>query len=214
MSNPVPKLILHSDQTLNLTGARDAELLKSLSGKKNPRIIYIPSATNARLKNFDEKKSYYEKIGFSDFVLVEPETSTVQQLSSVFQTADVIHLSGGEVIPFSQRLRATGCDPLIKDFLQRGGVVLGVSAGAMILGSSFKSSTLFKERGEFLGLGLFDFEIIPHANEHFPRVDVIEQFASKNKLAIYAMNDGDIVVVHGQKRRTYGTPKYFDGCSQ
>lgn len=211
MSNPVPKLILHSDQTLKLTGARDAELLKSLTGKKNPKIIYIPSATNARLKNFDEKKSYYEKIGFSDFVLFEPESSPVQQRSSVFETADLIHLSGGEVIPFAQRLRTTGCDQLIKDFLQRGGVVLGVSAGAMILGSSFKSSTLFKERGEFLGLGLFDFEIVPHLDEHFPRVDVIEQFASKNKIAIYAMNDGDIVVVHGKKRRTYGTPKYFDG---
>ena len=90
-------------------------------------------------------------------------------------------------------MRSTGCDQLLRKFLERGGVVLGVSAGAMILSRTFKSASLFKERGEFFGLGLFDFEIIPHASENFPRPDLLQTFAQKNKLSVYVMNDGDVV---------------------
>ena len=207
MSNPVPKLILHSDQSLALTGARDAELLRSLSGKKNPRIKYLPSAHSARHKPFEEKKSYYLKLGFSDVSLIEPEASSWDECNLAISNADVVHLSGGEVIAFSQRLRTTGCDELLRSFVNRGGVVLGVSAGAMILSQSFKTASLFQERGEFSGMGLVDFEIIPHSNEHFPRQDLLEKFAKEKSISIYAMNDGDIVVVHGKKIRTYGTPK-------
>lgn len=53
MSNPVPKIILHSDQTLPLTGTRDAELLRSLSGKKIPEspispLLLIPDGSTSK----------------------------------------------------------------------------------------------------------------------------------------------------------------------
>lgn len=206
MANPVPKLILHSDQSLTQTGNRDAELLRSLSGKKNPRILYLPSAFNSRQKAFDEKKTYYSKLGFTNVNLFEPEENTLEEGNLAFNDADVVHLSGGEVIPFANRLRMTGCDELLKSFLDRGGVILGVSAGAMILSKTFKTASLYRERGEFFGLGIVDFEIVPHSNEHFPRQDLIGKFAKDKGIQIYAMNDGDIVVVHGKKVRTYGSP--------
>lgn len=206
MSNPVPKLILHSDQSAALTGARDAELLRSLSGRKNPKILYLPSVRHSRQKAFDEKRDYYSKLGFTDVKLFEPEEESSDARVAAFRHADVVHLSGGEVIPFASRIRMTGCDDLLRSFLNRGGVVLGVSAGAMILSQTFKTATLFREHGDFFGLGIVDFEIIPHANEHFPRPDLIEKFAKDKSIAIYAMNDGDIVVVHGRKIRTYGLP--------
>lgn len=206
MSIAVPKLILHSDQSVSQTGYRDSELLRSLSGKKNPKILYLPSTLNSRIKVFEEKKSYYSKLGFANVNLFEPEEHSLKESALAFDDSDVIHLSGGEVIPFTNRLRMTGCDELLKSFLNRGGVVLGVSAGAMILSKTFKTASLYRERGEFFGLGIIDFEIIPHANEHFPRQDLIGKFAKEKSIQIYAMNDGDIVVVHGKKVRTHGSP--------
>jgi dipeptidase E len=206
VSNPVPKLILHSNQSLALTGDRDAELLKSLSGKKLPKILYLPSIRNARRSAFEETMAYYSKLGFTDVQIFEPEEGSREVHSIAMRRADVVHLSGGDVIPFSRRLKETGCDELLKEFLTRGGVVLGVSAGAMILSPSFKTARLYRERGEFCGLGLIDFEIIPHASESFPRQDLIEKFAREEGIPIYAMNDGDIIVVHGKKLRTYGSP--------
>jgi dipeptidase E len=206
VSNPVPKLILHSDQSFTLTGARDAELLKSLSGKKLPKILYVPSAFNARRKAFDETSAYYSKLGFTHVRLFEPEEGAREEHSQALQEADVVHLSGGEVIAFATRLQATGFDELLKAFLNRGGVLLGVSAGAMVMSRSFKTAQLHRERGDFRGLGLIEFEIIPHAIDHFPRQELIQKFAKDNSVPIYAMNDGDIIVVHGRKIRTYGAP--------
>jgi dipeptidase E len=211
LSNPTPKLILHSDQSVDSTGARDAELLRSLSGKKNPKIVYLGSTSNARRKVFDDCKKYYEKIGLPDVQLFEPEQANSDEKSIAFKNTDVVHLSGGEVIPFADRLRATGCDHLLKDFVQRGGVVVGVSAGAMILGRTFKTSAIFKENGFFIGLGLYDFEIIPHASEMFPRNDAVKIFAEKNNVNIYTLNDGDILVIHGKKIKTLGNIDYFVG---
>jgi peptidase E len=73
---------------------------------------------------------------------------------------------------------------------------------------------LFRERGEFFGLGIIDFEIIPHAGEHFPRRDLIDKFARDKEVSICAMNDGDIVVVHGRKIRTHGSPTFHGTVPQ
>jgi dipeptidase E len=208
VSNPVPKLILHSDQSLSLTGGRDAELLRSLSGRKAPRILYIPSARSSRQKAFDDVHSYYSKLGFPDVTFFEPEDQPPDGGVRAFQNTDVVHLSGGEVIAFARRLRMTGCDLHLKKFLDRGGVVLGVSAGAMILSRTFKTSVLFGERGEFQGLGVVDFEIIPHASEHFPRRDLIDRFAKEKSVPVYAMDDGDIITVNGRKICTFGSPTF------
>lgn len=192
------------------TGEQDSGLLRALTGKKNPRILYVPSVRKARGKVFEETKSYYTKLGFTEVDLLEPEELSIQGCRTALSAADVVHLSGGEVIAFALRLKQTGCDVLVREFVHRGGVVLGVSAGAMILSSSFKTATLFRERGEFFGLGIIDFEIVPHAEEHFPCRDLLEKFASEKSVSLYAMNDGDIVVVHGKKIRTYGTPVRLD----
>lgn len=134
-----------------------------------------------------------------------------QERASALRNADIVHLSGGEVIPFAARLRASGCDLLLKHFLARGGVVLGVSASAMVLGKTFKSASLYKERGHFWGLNIFEFEIIPHAAETFQKPNLSTNFASRSKIEIYALNDGDIIVLNGKKIRTYGSVQHFNG---
>ncbi len=204
------KLILHSDQSQEKTGALDAKLLLSLTGKRMPRLGYIPSTPDPRRKYFAEKARYYEKIGFPGLRYFDPEEDDSSEVVRDFFAHDVIHLSGGAVCPFMERLRATGCDRRLHDFANRGGVILGVSAGAMLLGRTFASASLFGEKGNFEGLGFFDFEIVPHVSEHFPRLDRLRSFATKNQKTVYALNDGDVVVVSGTKVKTYGTPEQLN----
>lgn len=74
----------------------------------------------------------------------------------------------------------------------------------MLLGKTFNSASLFGERGIFEGLGFFDFEVVPHVSEHFPRPDILQQFARRHKKTLYALNDGDVIVISGTKIKTYG----------
>ncbi len=204
MSSVHPKLILHSDQSVKLTSELDKEILLSMTGKRRPKITYIPSVPDPYRRYFLKKLEYYTKIGFPDVVYFDPEESCSQRdIESVF-SADVVHLSGGEVTSFCNRLRFTQCDRHLQTFAARGGVILGVSAGAMLLGKTFQSASLFGERGCFEGLGFFDFEIVPHASEMFPRLDLLEKFARTHNKPVYVLNDGDVVLITGKKIKTRG----------
>lgn len=204
---PFPvKLILHSDQSQERTSEIDAKLLLSLSGKRSPRLVYIPSVADPRRKYFSEKARYYEKIGFTSCEYFDPlEEQDSARIDELFE-CDVIHLAGGEVCRFMERLVSSGARERLVDFASRGGVLVGVSAGAMLMGRTFAGAGLFGERGSTDGLGLFDFEIIPHVSERFPRMDILQLFANKTKKTLYALNDGDVVVISGRKIRTFGTP--------
>jgi peptidase E len=63
---------------------------------------------------------------------------------------------------------------------------------------------LFGEKGDFTGLGFFDFELVPHVAEHFPKLDLLQVFARKHQTPLYALNDGDVLVVQGNKIRIHG----------
>jgi len=210
VSIAAPKIILHSDQSIALTAERDQELIRSLSGKRSPRIGYIPSTPDRRRKYFFEKEAYYQKIGFAGLQYFDPAEGLSELEMSAFFSLDVIHLAGGEVVPFMHSLRNSGCDARLRAFAERGGLMLGVSAGAMLLGKTFSSVSLFGEQGVFDGMGFFDFEVVPHVSEKFPRLDILRDFAKRQKKTLYALNDGDVVVVSGKKIRTYGSVVKID----
>lgn len=216
MQEPVPtsfRLILHSDQSFERTGEIDSQLIRSLSGKRHPRLLYIPSVADPRRKYFSEKARYYEKIGFASCEYFDPQEEQDSARTHEMFKCDVIHLAGGEVCRFMERLVSSGVCERLKDFAVRGGVIVGVSAGAMLLGRTFMGAILFGERGLTDGLGLFDFEIIPHVNERFPRLDILQAFANKTRKTLYALNDGDVVVISGRKIRTFGTPVKLEPVS-
>lgn len=203
------KFILHSDQSIKLTADLDVNLIRSLTGKKNPKIGYIPAAPDPRRKHFEEKAHYYSKIGFTDMGFLEP--TDMERDCDDFFSRDLIHLSGGQVTEFRDRLVLSGLDLKISAFLKRGGVILGVSAGAMVLQKSFGLVRFLGEKGDFKGLGFFDFEVSPHTNEYFPDLRRLEDYSLKSKCTVYALNDGDVLTINdsrnGQKVKMYGNPR-------
>ncbi|MEI8025495.1 MAG: Type 1 glutamine amidotransferase-like domain-containing protein [Pseudomonadota bacterium] len=209
------KFILHSDQSIKLTADLDVNLIRSLTGKKNPKIGYIPAAPDPRRKYFEEKVHYYSKIGFTDVGFLEP-TELGSDKDEDFFLRDLIHLSGGQVTAFRDRLLHSGLDLKISDFLKRGGVILGVSAGAMVLQKSFGLVRFLGEKGNFKGLGFLDFEVSPHTNEYFPDLSRLEDYSLKSKCTVYALNDGDAITIsgsrNGQKVKMYGNARKIGGA--
>ena len=205
------KFILHSDQSIKLTADLDVKLMRSLTGKKNPKIGYIPAAPDPKRKYFEEKVHYYSKIGFNDVGFLEPTEVGIDKDCEEFFLRDLIHLSGGQVTEFRDRLIYSGLDLKISAFLKRGGVILGVSAGAMVLQKSFGLVRFLGEKGDFKGLGFFDFEVSPHTNEYFPDLRRLEDYVLKSKCTVYALNDGDAITINGsgssQKVKMYGNAR-------
>lgn len=197
------KLILHSDQSLKLTGQRDQELLRQWTGKKAPTIGYIPAAPDPRRRYADEKAAYYDALGLGPLQVLDPEGDLSESDLAAFFKVDVIHLGSGLVAPFAARLQKSGLDQRLVDYASRK-VLLGVSAGAMVMGKTFYSAQLCGEKHsdtDWRGLGLVDFEVLPHWDEVFVSQDPIAAFASKRNITIHSLKDGDRVLVSGNKVR-------------
>ena len=195
------KLILLSDQSLKLTGPRDQEVLRQWTGKKSPTIGYVPAAPDPRGRYADEKAAYYDALGLGPLQILDPDADLSESDLAAFFKVDVIHLGSGLVAPFATRLQQSGLDQRLVDFARRK-VLLGVSAGAMVMGQTFYSAKLCGEKHSdtnWCGLGLVDFEILPHWDEVFVTQDPIVAFARKQNITIHSLKDGDRVLVNGKK---------------
>ena len=106
------------------------EYIIRLSGKKNPKVIILPTAHS------DEPDCCIEEAAF--FKTKDCETSYLritkcskEETKAAIDGADIIYLSGGNLEILMNALRESGADIALKDAFERGAVLCGSSSGMM-----------------------------------------------------------------------------------
>ncbi|RXJ72136.1 peptidase S51 [Veronia nyctiphanis] len=122
-----------------------------------------------------------------------------------------IHLSGGDTFRFLKAIKERALLPRLLKYVESGGVVIGVSAGAMIMTSSIDSAVLCGdhntvELSDFSGLGLGDFLIAPHADKSETECRDALKIANEHGLPIYLCSDDDAIVISGHEHIIIGCP--------
>ena len=90
----------------------------------------------------------------------------------------------------------------LAQFLARGGVLVGVSAGAMILGPTIELVRFFGENlkgTDPAGLGFVPFEVFPHWSEHSLREKELRRYCLEKNRKVFVLNDGEVVTANGTK---------------
>ena len=202
------KLALYSQQETSAGHAVDLELLR-LIAKPNPHIAWIPSDFRSGSDWFYSKIAYYARY---NAVLEEPvkfdADSTASDLERLWKF-DAIHLSGGNTVEFLRSLRQHQLLEPLKLFARSGGVLIGESAGAILMTPSIETTFLGQSGDQYpdadfdrAALGLVDFAFVPHY------VDDLEtqcrELAVKLGRNVYACRDGDGIVVNGDEMRLIG----------
>jgi dipeptidase E len=102
----------------------------------------------------------------------------------------------------------------LKTFLKKGGVLTGISAGAMILTPSLglldidsKKSPSSKPRP---ALKMVDFEFYPHFKEDDATTRALANYARIRKTRVYACDDEGGLVVHQGEVTTLGCVTCFE----
>src|SRR3989344_8018960 len=125
------------------------EFLKLLD--KNPtdvKVLFIPTASEYKLENGEEmfyvKESEKELIGLgiskeNIFWLDVKDTP----MAGDVQSYDVMYVCGGNTFYLMDKLRKTGFDKKITDFVNSGKVYVGVSAGSVIAGPDISIASPF-----------------------------------------------------------------------
>jgi dipeptidase E len=202
------KLVLYSDQIPPLTDEIDLEL-KNLLGKDNPRIGFIPSASDTERKYFNDRKAFYSQLGMDLDVYFELDKEWKPGRLKSLLDCDAIHLSGGNTYYFLYWLRRRNMiDTLIK-YVEKGGVLIGVSAGSILMTPDISTSALCGDEvmegmTDFSGLGLVNFLFVPHFRDIPVTLEGLKRYSRDKQRVVYAARDSGGIVVTGNELKCIG----------
>ena len=110
----------------------DKEIL-SLTGKKNPKLLFVPTASSDLPSYISAiKKLYQAKLGVTvDTLLLHGTKLSKKEIQEKIDWADVIYVGGGNTLMMMKKWRRLGLDKMLKQAYKQNKVLCGESAGSI-----------------------------------------------------------------------------------
>jgi dipeptidase E len=196
------RLVLYSDQVVAANQQVDSYLLKLL-GTTNTRIGYISSSTDPQRQYFTLKQNYYQQYGLQLAPYFELDIDYKPHLLDSLFACDAIHLCGGNTYYFLYWLQQRGLMERLKHYALYEGVLIGISAGAIIMTPDIITAQLCNDTPYapltiYQGLGLVDFAFVPHLQDTPEEYTHMQAYADQQQKVLYGCHDGDGIVVAGE----------------
>ena len=96
-------------------------------------LTYIPYMAEGATRYFSRAMRRYRAFGIERFFILNPDERPTSDEIDILMKSDVIYLAGGNTYTFLHLLRRSGLLPHLKAFAKSGGVLAGLSAGAILL---------------------------------------------------------------------------------
>lgn len=204
---------LYSDQIIPANARIDLRLAEMMVCGEG-RIGYIPSGPDPDRHFFDDSKAYYAQCGFSLTINYDLDTDHTRAELDDLLACDAIHLSGGDTGAFLRRLRRSAMLEELRRWAKSGGILIGTSAGAILMTPTIAVDALFSERRpedveDGAALDLLPFEFFPHLNAEPTYLDDLVRYSKHTPRPIIACPDGDGVIVTNGKIECIGDPLWI-----
>jgi dipeptidase E len=208
------KLVLYSDQVPGLSDKIDLELL-TLFDKPNPVIGYIPSAADNERRYFRDRQEYYSRIGIELKIYYGLEENYDSKSLSALLSCDAIHLSGGNTYYFLFWLRKRNMIAQLIQYVAGGGILIGVSAGAILMTPDISTShicgdEILEGMNDYRGLNLVDFSFLPHYGTRSIDPDKLRKYSQEHGTVIYMCRDSDGIIIDGDVIKCIGDVTVID----
>ena len=196
---------------LTSSGFSNPEIMKKveeyfdekLSDKK---VAIITTASEDKEKNEFAILAYsqFREMGLENVIFFDIEKQNPRELSDF----DIIYVNGGNTYYLLDWTRKSGFDSVVKEFLQKSGLYIGVSAGSIVAGPSIE--ILNYTKGDLNSIGITDYSamalvrksIVPHYTEirekailEYEEESGIEVVRLADGMALIGSADGDFDVI-------------------
>lgn len=172
-------------------------------GKK---AIFIPTAGGP----YDNKdfvvadKIALKKYGF-DVIEMDVKNKNEEEIREMIDEADIVLVAGGNTFYLMEKFKESGADKIIKEFVVRGGIYIGSSAGSIICcptiegAEEFDDPNLAPKLDNFDGMGIFRDVIIPHTHKekYFERIKRATKRLESKGYNVYPLTDDDVLFFNG-----------------
>jgi dipeptidase E len=183
-----------------------------LIGKKNPVVTFIPSSSYLSEQEFKVFVKHYSKFKISRFIHFPVDVPFDKIMFQEVMRSDAIHMGGGNTFYFLNCLRKAKLIKDLRSFVLNGGVLTGLSAGAILMTENIEMAGYPEfDRDEntvkltnLSSLNLVDFAFFPHF-KNSKRYDVVfKKYSKLKQKIIYACPDGAGIVLNGDELRFVG----------
>jgi len=165
--------------------------------------IITTASSNWKEKNKNAilTKQFFDKLGFIEVQFLDVEFEDVNLLRNF----DVIYLNGGNPFYLSHFLIESGAGEVIKQMSEEGKIIVGSSAGSLVLGPSIKIIDLLHNDWNtvnltnFDGLNLVDFSICAHYQHYLDKENNIKELEKESCYTIHRLNDGEGILILDDK---------------
>lgn len=188
-----------------------------LAGKTYPQMTYIPSASFGGEIDFKDFVGNFASFEMTKFIYFPVDLPFDNTLADEAFKSDIIHLGGGNTYYFLHYLRKHKLMTRLRDFVKDGGVLTGLSAGAILMCPTIETAgfpSFDRDENEenitnFKGLNLVKFEFFPHYRNSKRYDRELLKYSRKSKLPLFACTDGAGLIVEGDCFQTIGRTVLF-----
>lgn len=188
-----------------------------MNGKKARSLTYVPFSHENGLHFYNRIKKRYQRFGFKKFRYFACDSDFMMKEMNEALKSDVIYLAGGNTFYFLKHLRESGFLKKLQRFVKNGGVLAGLSAGAIIMTPHIHLAGYPPHEGDenevrlknLKGMNLVGFEFLPHYSQSAKTKQSIIKYSRRTKWPILACSDGSGIIVTGQNYQFIGEVTLF-----
>ena len=180
------------------TDAIDKRVVE-LTDKVNPNFLFIGLASSFSDSYYDTMKKIYKDLGCTCVYLKKKNILNNRDIvEKKISDADIIYFCGGDTIKLVNDLKEYDLVSLLKKAYDNGTILVGMSAGAIMLSKEGYSDSL-KLRDEadkytFVeGLDFIDIAICPHYNDISKKEELKGDLKGTDK-KVYSLDNGTALI--------------------
>lgn len=191
----------------------DEEIVK-MSERNNPNFLFVGLASPFSDSYYDVIKNIYKDLGCTCGTLRKRNIiNNFDNAVSKIKNADIIYFGGGDTLKLIEDLKEYKLESYIKEALDRGIVLAGISAGAIMLCNEGYSDSLIirgeSDKYDFIkGLGFVPINFSPHhsGDKRIEMANEVEDrivYGLENNVALKIIDNNYEVIKSDKKAKAY-----------
>ena len=219
-------LCLKLPQSTELSISEIRDYFISVLPKKKPeenRVAFVTTAAYGESKNptwMEKDRQLLRECGIKHIEDLDLKDKKQKDLERILSDKDIIFVNGGNTFYLLKWVRESGFDKVLPNFLKKGGLYVGISAGSYIACPTIEAATWeHQDRNkvgiiDFTALGVVSFLITAHFEEKYRTV--VDHAAKGTKYPIVALSDKQAILVKEGKVKIIGEcqREYWNGFKQ
>ena len=182
----------------------DEEIVK-MTDKEHPNFLFIGLASSHADSYYDTMKKIYKNLGCETVYLKKSNlVNNPDIVKDKIMNADIIYICPGDTVKLLDHVKEYKLEKLLLDAYNNGTVLVGNSAGAILLTDKGYSDSLIyrneSDKHEFInGLGFVNLSFCPHYHSNPIKTKELEEYLSKHDEEIYSLEDKTALKIEDDK---------------